>query len=220
MNALNSFRATNTITTSTTKEGTSKEIDKGDYDLAQKRSHVVTIGDNGRITKTFYAYGGSQYNKQGSEKWLKSKVIGAGAYWLTEITEMSKDPESARVIQENSSTYELAINVKRQLVNLFTYGSINPSPQTIKNFNKKVQADVLNVQGLADLRKAVKKMNAHSVITVTKDTFYLKRANFKIDIKAYRDTGDLSMDIDINFYDFNKPVKIVLPKDAKSASGK
>jgi hypothetical protein len=35
--------------------------------------------------------------------------------------------------------------------------------------------------------------------------------------RAYRDTGDLSMNIDINFYDFNKPVKIVLPKEAKSA---
>jgi len=206
MNALGSFKETDTIVTST-KEGTSTATSKAEYDLSAKKSHTARTEGNGSVTTT-YSYGGYLYASASVGEWQKQKVAGVSSYWLAEMTKMSKNPESVRVVQENSTTYELGLDVKRQLVNLWLSADVDANPKPTDN--PKQAATV----------KAVENMNASVVLTVAKDTYYLERADVKIDIAAMPDTGDLSLKEDIKFYDFNKPVNIVLPKAAKSASGK
>lgn len=213
MSTLSSFKETDLIVAST-KEGTSTTTQKAEYDLSTKKSHAVRTEDNRSTTTTYYAYGGHQYvgmSVRGNPiQWqkLKTTVTGAGAYWLTEITKMAKNPKSVRVVSENSATYELGLDAKQQLVNLMLNADVATKP---KATNDPKQAATV---------KAVENLKATVVFAVAKDTFYLERAYIKIDIAAMPDTGDLSLKEDFRFYDFNKPVNIVLPEDAKSAGGK
>jgi outer membrane lipoprotein-sorting protein len=204
MKTLSSFKETDTIVSST-KEETSITTLEAEYDLSAKKSHSVKT-ENDSVT-TSYFYGGYLYTSVSDGKWQKEKVAGAGSFWLAEVSKMTKNPKSVRVISENSTTYELGLDVKRQLVNLMLYADVNANPKAADN-----PEQVATV-------KAVENMNGSVVLTVAKDTLYLERADIEISITAMPDIGDLSLKEDIKFYDFNKPVDIALPDAAKSASG-
>lgn len=205
MKTLNSFKETDT-TVSSTKEGTSTTVLKAEYDLSAKKNHTVKT-ENDSVT-TSYSYGGYLYTSVSEGKWQKQKVAGVGSFWLGEISKMTKNPKSVRLISACSTTYELGLDAKQQLVNIILYADVDANPKASDNPEEAATV------------KAVENMNASVVLTVAKDTLYLERADIEISITAMPDIGDLSLKEDIKFYDFNKPVDIVLPDAAKSASGK
>lgn len=169
------------------------------YDSTDTKNPKGILIVQGVENETIYALDGYIYTNSGSEGWVKVRADKNISRTITfspeELSNLSKSAKNLKMLTDSGNSYQIAFDIGKGYYD-----------QELKQLNPDV-AKIL--QGILCGVKAVFK--------ISKSTFYLDGLTLKMDVKDFGAFGKVGFNMNFAFSDYNVPVTVSLPPEAKSA---
>jgi hypothetical protein len=166
--------------------------------------HMVMRG-MGQDTEVYMSEG-IAYASVPGQGWVKGPAGDTDSFKQAtpaEIAKFAEDAEDLKILAEDGTHYELAFVIseqylRNQMSSEFDMQDLGPEVEKMMN----------------DMIKGMK-MNA--VFKIAKDTMFIEVAKIAMEIKDMPMLGSMTLDMELEFSDFNEPVAVALPAEAANA---
>jgi outer membrane murein-binding lipoprotein Lpp len=177
---------------------------------------IVATDQSGEKTEA-YVMDGYAYSYSPTTGWVKQKVdsaaeLGGGMMTPGQLTNLSKYAENLEKLPDEGNNYVISFDVGSKFFEEALEGadftsSSSPSSEEEQNAQAMVE---LAKQMLAGL-----KMNI--VMKIDKTTYLPSETAVKMSLKDAPMLGDMTVDMTMNFSDYDQPVTVSLPPEAQNA---
>jgi len=193
----------------------SNVISKDDVEV-----YMVATEQAGEETQV-YLVGGYMYSYSPKTGWEKQKVQGAedltsaGLLSPSTVSDLSKYAQNVKQLPDEGNNYVISFDVSSQFFEKALSSAQGQQSSAPTSEEQKA------LQQMTDLMKdMLKGLNMNMVLKIDKTTYYPADAVVTLGIKGAPVIGDMTANLKTAFTDYNKPVTITLPPEARNAPEK
>jgi uncharacterized protein involved in high-affinity Fe2+ transport len=172
--------------------------------------HMVMKDSSGAQTDV-YMSGGYVYTNDPASGWYKQKMdaaggVSSGMMTPKDLEELNKYAENI-TMTETGNEYKLSFDIGPEYFEKALGASTDQSTQTTPGSKELEEM----------MKSLIKGIQMSLTYTIDKSTMLAKSAKINMTMKDAPMMGDISIAMDMAFSDYNAPVQVALPEEAKSA---
>lgn len=215
MSAVDSLKMTGSMVVNTPGAETKQETAELSMDVKMispedVEGHMVVKGSDGEQTDV-YVSGGYVYTKDPASGWYKQKAdefgsMSSGMMTPKDLEELNKYAENI-TMTESGNEYKLSFDIGPEYFEKALGATTDQTTQTVPG-SKEIEEM---------MKSLIKGIQMSLTYTIDKSTMLAGSAKLKVTMKDVPMMGDLSIAMDMTFSDYNAPVQVALPEEAKSA---
>lgn len=176
-------------------------------DMSDEEAPKVQVAAAGMGTDSdIYMFGQYTYMNIPGQGWVKAAVTDMSDYEQmtpTGVSNMTEGAENVKMVSETDDYYEISFDVgQKYLQSLF--GDESLGDELGEEFSKMME-------------EMLKGLSISIVVKIDKKTSYITDAKMKMDFKDIPMVGDMSMDMNMEYDDFNGAFEVELPAEANDA---
>lgn len=165
----------------------------------------MAIKGGGQDTDIYISDGWAYFEVEGTG-WVKQKMDESGSISAptpADMAEFSKGAENLKLLPSDGEYYKISFNV---------------SPAYFeKAMSQQGATEGVPAEYSSMMKELAKQMKMSAEFTINKNTMYLEDVNMKISMGEIPQVGKMDVSMDMVFSDYNKPVAVSLPPEAKGA---
>ena len=179
------------------------------------QARIVATDEKGQTTEA-YIMDGYAYSYSTLTGWEKQKVdeaqgLSSGMISPGQVTELSKYAENLEELPEEDGSYVISFDVGSKFFEETLTGAQDQAAEPTTEEQQAAQ-DMMELakQMLDGLEMTV-------VMKIDKETYFPTSIVLEMSLKDAPMLGDMSVEMEVSFSEYNTPVAVVLPEEAKSA---
>lgn len=208
MEGVDKFKVETKVKTTADTEGLDQEMVmdmKSDMSDAEEPKAQVAIAGMGNDSDV-YLYGQYTYINVPGQGWLKAATNDMSDYEQmtpSGISDMSKGATNVKMVSETGDYYKISFDIgKKYLQDIFSQQELgNQLGEEFENMMKEM----------------LKGLSMSLVVKIKKETKNIETAKINMVFKDMPMVGDMTMNMDMKFSDFNGDFVIELPAEAQAA---
>ncbi len=167
----------------------------------------MSVKGTGNQNFDMYITGGYAYMAVPGKGWYKSPVKQEQIEKQASpenIARYTKGAEDMKIIKEDGISYTISFTISRKFLEEQMKSQMGEETQDSKEFKQYME-------------QIFKGLKMSCIFTISKKNLLVEKANIQMVMKDMPVIGDVNMTMNIEFSDFNKPLSIKLPDEAKTA---
>jgi predicted small lipoprotein YifL len=209
MQEVDSMKASGSYEMTTETEGAEQmdlsfqmEMDLSDPNDIKGRMIMKGMGQDIDV----YMSGGYAYTQVPDRGWVKTPLDTQSMSQPTpeEIKKFADNAENLKITSEDDTSYTLEFDLSRDFV------------------EEQIQEQGEVTEGASEYTEMVEaivnSMTMGAKFKIAKDSMFIEETQIKMDVTDMPMVGDMSLDMKMEFSDYNQPVTVALPPEAASAT--